>query len=108
MPALSISERLRARGDLAAFLDGIEREIADFGLVLEPSDNRHRLAYLHGGVPSFPGWFPREMQGSAPGFWLDFRDRFGRIRRLANGRWHRRQGQRMRSEPAFPRLKASR
>lgn len=78
-------DKLRAAGDVAAFLERVEIEAADFGLVVEPSDNRHRLAYLHGGLPPFPGWFPHGVRGSAPGFWIDFRDRAGRTRATGGG-----------------------
>lgn len=77
---VNLSKRLRAAGELSAYLDRVEEELTEFGLVLAPSDDRLRLAHLHGALPAFPGWFPRGMTGSAPGFWLDFQDRAGRTR----------------------------
>jgi hypothetical protein len=66
-----------AAGEIGAYLDRVEADASEHGLTVTVSDDRHRLAYLHGGRPSFPGWYPRS-EGGADGFWIDFRARSGR------------------------------
>lgn len=76
---MTLAEQAGASGSLAAYIDAAEERGRRFGLAPSLTDDRARLMILHGGLPHFPGWFPRSMGGAA-GFWIDWRDRDGETR----------------------------
>jgi len=81
---VTLADACRATGELRRFLDLVEVEARAFGVTVNLTDDRERLAYLSGGAPACGAWRPREA-GGVEGFWLDFADADGVSRGSGGG-----------------------